>query len=89
MRKQITTSKTQTSNGQAAARSITIGIDIGNRWSHYCILDEEGEVVDAGRFRTTPTSVGRHFQGVPAARIAIEARTHSIWITEQFGQLWA
>jgi hypothetical protein len=32
---------------------ITIGIDLGDVWSHYCTLNQEGEVVDRGRFRTT------------------------------------
>jgi transposase len=31
---------------------ITIGIDLGDVWSHYCTLNEDGEVVDRGRFRT-------------------------------------
>jgi hypothetical protein len=29
---------------------MTIGIDLGDVWSHYCTLNEEGEVVDRGRF---------------------------------------
>jgi hypothetical protein len=32
---------------------MTIGIDLGDVWSHYCTLNEDGEVVDRGRFRTT------------------------------------
>jgi transposase len=86
MPKQTTIPQKETIKRQAASRHITIGIDIGDRWSHYCILDEEGEAVEEGRFRTTATSVGRHFQDVPAARIAIEAGTHSIWISEQLAR---
>jgi predicted transcriptional regulator len=33
---------------------LTIGIDLGGVWSHYCTLNEDGQVVDRGRFRTTP-----------------------------------
>jgi transposase len=29
---------------------MTIGIDLGDIWSHYCTLNEEGEAVDRGRF---------------------------------------
>jgi transposase len=36
---------------------MTIGIDLGDVWSHYCSLNEEGEVVDRGRFRTNPKGV--------------------------------
>ena len=31
---------------------ITIGVDLGDVWSHYCTLNQKGEVVDRGRFRT-------------------------------------
>src|SRR5277367_5283563 len=31
---------------------ITIGIDLGDVWSHYCTLNLDGEVVDRGRFGT-------------------------------------
>jgi hypothetical protein len=44
---------------------MTIGIDLGDVWSHYCTLNEDGEVVDRGRFRTTPTGVEKWFTDVP------------------------
>jgi len=34
---------------------ITIGIDLSDVWSHYCTLNQDGEVVDRGRLRTIPT----------------------------------
>jgi len=30
---------------------MTIGIDLGDVWSHYCTLNQDGAVVDRGRFR--------------------------------------
>src|ERR1700749_2210969 len=60
---------------------ITIGIDLGDVWSHYCTLNEDGEVVDRGRFRTNPSSVDKWFTDLPGVRIAMEAGTHSIWIS--------
>jgi transposase len=47
--------------GSISRIEMTIGIDLGDVWSHYCTLNEEGEVVDRGRFRTTPTAVERWF----------------------------
>jgi transposase len=41
-----------------------IGIDLGDVWSHYCTLNEEGEVVDRGRFRTTPKGLEKWFTDV-------------------------
>jgi hypothetical protein len=40
---------------------LTIGIDLGDVWSHYCTLNEGGEVVDRGRFRTTPKAIEKWF----------------------------
>src|SRR3979411_2597251 len=34
--------------------TMTIGIDLGDVWSHHCTLNQGGEVVDRGRFRTNP-----------------------------------
>jgi hypothetical protein len=36
---------------------MTMGIDLGDIWSHYSTLNEEGEVVERGRFRTTLSGV--------------------------------
>jgi hypothetical protein len=47
---------------------MTIGIDLRDVWSHYCTLNEEGEVVDRGRFRTTPKGVEKWFTDLPLAR---------------------
>jgi transposase len=66
---------------------ITIGIDLGDVWSHYCTLNRDGEVVDRGRFRTTPKAIEKWFTDVPHARVAMKAGTHSIWISEQLQEL--
>src|SRR5437899_10260778 len=66
---------------------MTIGIDLGDVWSHYCTLNEDGEVVDRGRFRTSPSGVEKWFTDLPRVRIAMEAGTHSIWISEQLQEL--
>jgi len=63
-----------------------IGIDIGDRWSHYCILNQEGEVVEEGRFRTAEDSLRKQFGGIEPARMAIEAGTHSLWMSEHLRQ---
>jgi transposase len=66
----------------------TIGIDLGDVWSHYCTINEEGEVIDRGRFRTNPSGVDKRFRDLEPIRIAMEAGTHSIWISEQI-PIWA
>jgi hypothetical protein len=34
---------------------MTIGIELGDIWSDYCTLNQDGEVMDRGRFRTNPS----------------------------------
>jgi hypothetical protein len=66
---------------------MTIGIDLGDVWSHYCTLNQDGEVVDRGRFRTTPKAIEKWFTDVAPARVAMEAGTHSIWVSAQLQEL--
>ncbi|MCU1222727.1 MAG: ISAca5, transposase [Edaphobacter sp.] len=58
---------------------MTIGVDLGDVWSHYCTLNQDGEVVDRGRFRTTPKAIAKWFTDLPSTRVAMEAGVHSIW----------
>jgi transposase len=62
---------------------LTIGVDLGDVWSHYCTLNQDGEVVDRGRFRTTAKAIEKWFKDLPQTRVAMEAGVHSIWISEQ------
>jgi hypothetical protein len=55
-----------------------MGIDLGDIWSHYCTINEGGEVIDRGRFRTNPSGVDKRFRDLEPIRIAMEAGTHSI-----------
>src|ERR1700688_2908845 len=66
---------------------MTIGIDLGDIWSHYCTLNEDGEVVDRGRFRTNPSGVDKRFRDLERVRVAMEAEAHSIWVSEQIQEL--
>jgi transposase len=49
---------------------MTIGVDLGDVWSHYCTLNQDGEVVDRGRFRTTPKAIAKWFTDLPSTRSA-------------------
>src|ERR1700685_2614500 len=50
---------------------ITIGIDLGDVWSHYCTLNQDGEVVDRGRFRPTPKGIEKWFTDLPRIGVAM------------------
>ncbi|HEX4005624.1 MAG TPA: IS110 family transposase [Acidobacteriaceae bacterium] len=61
--------------------ALTVGLDVGDRYSHYCLLNEESEVVEQGRIQSTASALRRHFEGQARLRIALECGTHSPWIS--------
>lgn len=67
-------------------RKFTVGIDLGDRWGHYCVLNPEGEIVEQGRIQMTRDALTAHFSGA-AARIAIETGAHSAWVSEHLTNL--
>lgn len=61
----------------------TIGIDLGDKFNHFCELNEEGEVIQEGRVAATPNAMARQLAKWPAASlIVIEVGTHSRWVSE-------
>jgi len=61
---------------------LTVGVDLGDQWSHYCILGLEGETLAEGQLRTTQQHVAEFFQALNAARVVFEVGTHSAWVQE-------
>jgi transposase len=61
---------------------LTVGVDLGEQWSHYCILGLEGETLSEGQLRTTQADVAEFFQAITPARVVIEVGTHSAWVQE-------
>src|SRR5215218_4567608 len=70
-------------DGSKARAPMTAGLDLGDRYSYLCLIDTlSGEVIEEGRLRTTPEALGRRFASErPPMRIAIEAGTHSPWVS--------
>src|SRR3954453_773614 len=64
----------------------TIGIDLGDKVSRYCILDPEGKVVEEGTFRNQASSIAKHFGDQPR-QIALEAGAQSAWISRELKKL--
>ena len=61
---------------------MTAGLDIGDKYSYLCLIDQEsGQVMEEGRLRTTPEAFRRRFASEQPMRIAIEAGTHSPWVS--------
>jgi transposase len=61
----------------------TIGMDVGDRRSHFCVLDDAGDVVERGSFRTTPTGLKKMLAGRAGATVAFETGSHALWIRRE------
>ena len=72
------TQRMEATHGKPA---MTMGLDMGDRFSHYCLLNEEGDVVEEGRMQSTEAAFRRHFASEARMRIALECGTHSPWVS--------
>lgn len=72
-------------DGSKVQPKMTAGLDLGDKYSYLCLIDQESaEVIEEGRLRTTPEpeAFRRRFSSErPPMRIAIEAGTHSPWVS--------
>jgi transposase len=59
----------------------TVGIDLGDQNSAYCVLDAEGDVLSEGTVRTSKSGFEQQFQEMSKCRIAMEIGTHSPWVS--------
>jgi transposase len=66
---------------------LTIGMDLGDRWSCYCILDEAGEILLEQKVATTPEAMKQIFEKIPRSLIAMETGTHSPWVSRLLAEL--
>src|SRR6476469_1520996 len=67
--------------------TLTIGLDLGDRNSWYCVLDEVGQIQLEQRVRTSAKALQEVFSGMPGSRIALEIGTHSPWISRLLSEL--
>ncbi len=62
--------------------TMTAGMDLGDKYSHLCLLDTKtGEVIEEGRIRTTAEALEARFGDAGRLSIAVEAGTHSPWVS--------
>jgi len=64
-----------------------VGLDLGDRWSFYCVLDEVGQIHLEQKVPTTPEAMKRTFEKLPRSRIALETGTHSPWVSRLLKEL--
>ncbi len=85
-------SKNRKTRNLAAARleavpEFSVGLDLGDRSSHYAIVDQDGELIREGECRNTTAGLAKAFAEMPAARIALETGSQSGWISRELTKL--
>src|SRR5258708_9391778 len=66
---------------------LTIGLDLGDQWSCYCVLDEAGKIILEQKVATTPDAMKQTFAKIPQSLIALETGTHSPWVSRLLTEL--
>ena len=64
-------------------QAVSIGIDLGDRRSRYCALNEAGEVIEEGEFANTRAGIERLFAARSRTRVALETGGQSGWIARE------
>jgi transposase len=85
MRKASTTALRR--RGKVQDRQLTIGLDLGDRSSFYCVLNGAGEVILEAKVATNPEAMKKTFGTMPRSRIALETGTHSPWVSRLLTEL--
>jgi transposase len=65
----------------------TIGMDIGDKTSRYCVLGDSGKQLWEGSVATTKKAMMQKFGGMKRCRIAMEVGTHSPWLSRLLTKL--
>jgi transposase len=66
---------------EAVATRLTIGLDVGDRRTHLCVLDHEtGEILEEGSFKTSEPVLRKRLSGYEHSRIALETGAHARWM---------
>lgn len=61
--------------------STFIGLDLGDRYSHVCVMDKTGRIVEELRIATESRALWEVFGGYDSAKVALETGTHSPWVS--------
>ena len=61
----------------------TLGLDVSDRFTSYCLLDGDGEILEEGKLRTSEVALRDRFDTYEC-RVIVEAGTHSPWISRLF-----
>jgi transposase len=67
--------------------ALTIGLDLGDRFTEGRVLDASGEVVESFRVRTTEPALAARLASFEPSRVVLEVGTHSPWVSRTVTRL--
>jgi len=68
-------------------KRITVGMDMGDKNHSICVLDVEGEVLTRRTVTNTAKAIRKYFGKLEPCRVALEAGTHSGWVSRILEEL--
>lgn len=69
-------------NSYSETPTLTVGLDVSDRFTSFCLLDEQGQILEEGKVPTTPQAFTRRFGATEACRVVMEVGTHSRWASQ-------
>ncbi len=60
--------------------NVVAGLDLGDQYSHLCLLNLDGAIVERVRLRTNVKAFEKYFGEWASMRVVFEAGTHSLWV---------
>jgi len=81
MKKNSTCHRSPKRGAKVREEWLTIGLDLGDKTSRYCVLDGHGEVAKEGSVATTKKGMAQVFGAMRRCRIALEVGRHSPWVS--------
>jgi transposase len=79
--------KTPVQTESISTALLVVGLDVGDRKTYYCMLDSDGSVASEGSILTKEAALCTYFGGKVRMRIALEAGSHSPWISRLLTEL--
>ena len=66
---------------------VTVGLDLGDRYTQVCVLSEDGQLLEEARAATRAAALRQRFATTDPARIVSEAGMHSPWVSRLLAEL--
>jgi len=67
--------------------SLTLGLDVGDRWIHIARVDADGEDAGEERLPCKPDAVRQYFERLERSRVVLEVGAHSRWLDRMLREL--